>query len=331
MSRLKYDLIGKRFGRLVVITRAENYRSPSGDTAPHWNCICDCGNKTSVASRNLVHKRTQSCGCYKLEINTKHGKAHDKEYMREIKRAYRSTIDGHCKKIMCRIREKTKNTDLTFKYLAELWNNQKGFCAITGKPMDLIKGNGRKPNSPSVDRIDNDRGYFKDNVRWVCWHVNTMKGIFTDDVLDEWCVAVVQGLRNQKIEYIPNLNTFADIIDRMIIDIHKLAYWENLKRQEQAKENPDTELIAKADNMSRDCCEIRSVLKTELNTVLSTIVNSRAYYPVKEVRTFTPAAEKIAELLADVSFESAMKTFKPEFIEAMQELLAPLDGESNNE
>lgn len=121
--------------------------------------------------------------------------------------------------------------------------------------------------------------------------------------------------------YIPNLNTVADILDRLIIDIHKLAYWENFKREEQGKENPDAELIAKADNLSRDCCEIRSALKTELNTILSDIVNNQAYYPMKEIRTFRPAAEAVTEVVSKACYESAMKTFKEDFVKSMKELL----------
>lgn len=246
----------------------------------------------------------------------------EKKAKREYLRQRLSTPEGHCKDLATKLIKRDIRSDITWEFLLGMWNNQMGLCSITKKPMDVIKGNGRNTNSPSLDRIDSNKGYSKDNVRWVCDAVNMMKGTMTDSELEEWGVAVVQGLRDQKEEYIPNLNTVADLLDRLVVDVHKLAYWENFKRQEQAKENPDTELIAKADNLSRDCCEIRSVLKNELNRVLSVIVNSKAYYPVKEVRTFTPAAETVANILADVTFESAMATFKPEFIEAMEELLS---------
>lgn len=53
------NLIGQRFGHLVVVERAEN--TPRGNT--QWKCICDCG-KTKVAlGYDLNHGRTTTCGC----------------------------------------------------------------------------------------------------------------------------------------------------------------------------------------------------------------------------------------------------------------------------
>ena len=43
MNKLK-DLKGQRFGRLVVIERAENFILPSGQPQTAWLCQCDCGN-----------------------------------------------------------------------------------------------------------------------------------------------------------------------------------------------------------------------------------------------------------------------------------------------
>lgn len=54
------DLTGKRYGRLVVLARAEN----RGKNVA-WECLCDCG-KTIVAVGNyLKNGDTQSCGCIK--------------------------------------------------------------------------------------------------------------------------------------------------------------------------------------------------------------------------------------------------------------------------
>ena len=53
------DLIGNRYGKLLVIERAENNKR--GNT--QWLCKCDCG-KTKVAlGYDLTHGRTVSCGC----------------------------------------------------------------------------------------------------------------------------------------------------------------------------------------------------------------------------------------------------------------------------
>ena len=59
------DLTGRRFGRLTVLGRA--YDRPN-DRNPRWDCICDCGNRTSVYGTGLRNGSTKSCGCYSREI-----------------------------------------------------------------------------------------------------------------------------------------------------------------------------------------------------------------------------------------------------------------------
>lgn len=57
------DLSGKRFGKLTVLFRAEDYIVPS--TRKHkvmWHCLCDCGNECNVRA-SWLKNGTQSCGC----------------------------------------------------------------------------------------------------------------------------------------------------------------------------------------------------------------------------------------------------------------------------
>lgn len=65
------NLIGKRFGRLVVISRnyekQEELLKRKGYHKAFWDCICDCGKTTTVAGTNLMGNLTKSCGCYNAE------------------------------------------------------------------------------------------------------------------------------------------------------------------------------------------------------------------------------------------------------------------------
>ena len=58
------DFMDRRFGRLVVIDRAEN------DKFGHrqWICKCDCGNIKIVKADSLKRGLTQSCGCLHSEV-----------------------------------------------------------------------------------------------------------------------------------------------------------------------------------------------------------------------------------------------------------------------
>ena len=67
MSKLK-DLTGQRFGRLVVIERAENFILPSGQPQTAWLCQCDCGNILKTRSFSLTNGITKSCGCLAKEL-----------------------------------------------------------------------------------------------------------------------------------------------------------------------------------------------------------------------------------------------------------------------
>lgn len=57
-KRRSVDLIGKRFGRLVV---AEKIGSKNG--CIYWRCLCDCGNTVITKTSYLNNGDTKSCGC----------------------------------------------------------------------------------------------------------------------------------------------------------------------------------------------------------------------------------------------------------------------------
>lgn len=62
------DLTGQRFGKLVVIERAEDYVYTTNGcttTGPRWKCKCDCGNIVTCQGGNLRSGNTTSCGCDK--------------------------------------------------------------------------------------------------------------------------------------------------------------------------------------------------------------------------------------------------------------------------
>lgn len=63
------DLTGKRFGRLLVISRADDYVSPKGARKSQWLCLCDCGNKSIVSGDNLRSEHTKTCGCSDANYN----------------------------------------------------------------------------------------------------------------------------------------------------------------------------------------------------------------------------------------------------------------------
>lgn len=69
-SVLRKDLIGQRFGRLVVIERGPNIIVKSNEQKSTWICKCDCGNIVRVRQRNLLKGITRSCGCLIKDVQS---------------------------------------------------------------------------------------------------------------------------------------------------------------------------------------------------------------------------------------------------------------------
>lgn len=72
-------------------------------------------------------------------------------------------------------------------------------CPVLGIPLisSMGTGSGRfTDNSPSVDRIDNSRGYTKDNVVIVSWRANRIKG----DATPEELMLVAEFYRDRAFE-----------------------------------------------------------------------------------------------------------------------------------
>jgi hypothetical protein len=59
---------------------------------------------------------------------------------------------------------------LTVAELLDVIERADGRCEVSGIALNLAGGRG--PHAPSVDRIDSERGYEKDNIRIVCLIVN---------------------------------------------------------------------------------------------------------------------------------------------------------------
>lgn len=64
----KSNLIGQRFGKLTVISKAEETQ----DRYALWNCRCDCGGEIQANTKRLVRGTIWNCGCVP-KTNAKNG------------------------------------------------------------------------------------------------------------------------------------------------------------------------------------------------------------------------------------------------------------------
>lgn len=60
ISERKYNLIGQKFGKLLVLKEGRTTSNIAG-----WLCQCECGNQLILSTSVLVNNITKSCGCVK--------------------------------------------------------------------------------------------------------------------------------------------------------------------------------------------------------------------------------------------------------------------------
>ena len=89
---------------------------------------------------------------------------------------------------------------ITQQDVIDLWYKQNGCCALSGVPMTLTHGKVDKPNPTkvSIDRINNDLGYHKENIQLITWQVNCSKGAYEIEQLFEMCQHVVKYQKTLK-------------------------------------------------------------------------------------------------------------------------------------
>lgn len=69
-------------------------------------------------------------------------------------------------------RKREGSEKLTGQDIQKLFEDQNGICKLSGIEFDIE----HKWNRPGLDRIDNTKGYTKDNIQLVTWIVNHTRG-----------------------------------------------------------------------------------------------------------------------------------------------------------
>lgn len=120
----------------------------------YYYCICDCGKEKWISRNNLRNFRTKSCGCIVKESAKTHGLT--KHYLY-------STWIGMKGRCYCKNNPKYKNYGARGIKICDRWI--KGDCNNHGF-VCFLQDMGDRPLNYSLDRINVDGNYCKENCRW---------------------------------------------------------------------------------------------------------------------------------------------------------------------
>ena len=131
-------------------------------------------------------------------------------------------VDYHLGYIASSARQRARKHKLAYdidvRWLAFILRKQNGLCALSRVPLTFTKGAGHVSTNASIDRIDPNKGYTRENVQLVAHQVNTMKSNRSISELAEWCRLVLAGLGSptqQSLFQLPELQNRQDEVDQL--------------------------------------------------------------------------------------------------------------------
>ena len=164
VKRIEYtagDFIGDE--GLIYIEDVEPHVSPSGNKARRAKFLCGCGKEFESHIKSVKRNKTTSCGCVHRELAAERGRAKCGEnnsswrvrghYLYEtwhgmMARCYNENASGY---------PHYGGRGIT---VCEWWHDSDVFLEFC----DVVLG--ERPEGYTLDRINNDKGYFPENVRW---------------------------------------------------------------------------------------------------------------------------------------------------------------------
>lgn len=149
--------IGEKFNKLTVISAAARRNK----YIKRWECLCECGNKKIVSQSNLTCGYVKSCGCLRKTKYAKkiHGFSHTRFY-----HIYQGLADRCLNKNNTAFaRYGARGIKCWWKSFVDFKNDM--YCSYVSHCKEFGEKN------TTIDRINNNLGYNKENCRWSTFKV----------------------------------------------------------------------------------------------------------------------------------------------------------------
>lgn len=170
-------MIGKTFGKLRVVELARR-----GTRGLSWWCICECGTRLRLSTFQLNNGEWKTCGCSKTwHDKVVHGPT-------ELRREHQLTFVSW-KAVMARCYYAKDNEYYSKVQVCERWFTFANFLTDMGD---------RPALDYSIDRVDPDKGYYKENCQWITKAENCAKA--RKNMTPERNALVSAGLRTAHAE-----------------------------------------------------------------------------------------------------------------------------------
>ena len=141
---------------MLTLIRIAGHKKYRTRTAAQWQCMCECGNVVVIVNSNLGNG-TVSCGCYFRNVASKHSTTHGYSSKRSTKPRRILLQCWYGMNNRCKNQRVANYPDYGGRGIRVLWLTFEAFLddmAASWKP------------GLSLDRIDNDGHYCKENCRW---------------------------------------------------------------------------------------------------------------------------------------------------------------------
>lgn len=176
LNRLK-NFVGYKFGAWYITGR---WKFKGIRNKIHWEVQCECGSPPLYKRPTDILNGRRLVRCKKCATSKRGSSSSAWRGYKDIPKQLLGTIERSCS-----YRSKDIKSYLTLQDLQDAWEKSGGVCAYTGWPIEI-------GSTASVDRIDSDKDYRRDNIQFVHKDINRMKWDSSEAYFIELCTAVAK-------------------------------------------------------------------------------------------------------------------------------------------